>query len=130
MDLVSFLNTIKSKTQNINLQSQGSAEFKSGRYYIDSKVNDFLDLYCINLMTINQLFKNKPPMEIVTELLNIYGLSNLNDSKIFSKIDLIQNNTLNKINSFKLKIINYYLPCKSKIYLNNIDHKKLITILK
>lgn len=81
-------------------------------------------------MTINQLFKNKPPIEIVNELLNIYGLSSLNDSKIFSKIDLIQNDTLNKIDSFKLKIINYYLPCKAKIYLNNIDHKKLITILR
>ena len=46
MSLVSFLKSIQSNTPNINLQSQGSSEFKSGRYFIDTKTEDFLDLYC------------------------------------------------------------------------------------
>lgn len=81
-------------------------------------------------MTINQLFKVKPSKELVEELIKIYGLSGLNDNKYFSKNDFIQINTLDKMSSFVEKLREYYLPCKQKIYLDNLNYKKLITILR
>ena len=36
-------------------------------------------------MTLNQLFKNKPTIEIINELVSLYGLSDINDTKIFQK---------------------------------------------
>lgn len=34
-------------------------------------------------MTINQLFKNKPPLTLINEMLRGYGLENINDNKTF-----------------------------------------------
>ena len=81
-------------------------------------------------MTINQLFKTKPSKELIEELLNIYGLSGFDDNKYFSKNDFIQLNTLDKMNEFIIKLKDFYLPCKQKIYLENLNYKKLITILR
>mgnify|MGYP007000161937 CR=1 len=39
-------------------------------------------------MTINQLFKKKPSIETVIELLNIYGIESLDDDKQFNRNNL------------------------------------------
>ena len=38
-------------------------------------------------MPINQLFKEKPPIELIEKLLNLLGLNNINDTRKFSKKD-------------------------------------------
>tara|TARA_Y100000590_G_scaffold456043_1_gene605793 strand:- start:1766 stop:2161 length:396 start_codon:yes stop_codon:yes gene_type:complete len=82
-------------------------------------------------MTKNQLFKNYPSEEFVIELLNIYGIQDFYDNHYFTKKDLEDLNTIQKLNEFKETLINYYIPCKAKLYLNNINnHKKAITILR
>tara|TARA_Y100001970_G_scaffold253952_1_gene329264 strand:+ start:523 stop:921 length:399 start_codon:yes stop_codon:yes gene_type:complete len=81
-------------------------------------------------MPKNQLFKNTPDLQIIQELLNAFGLDNLEDTRLFTKEHMKDINTLQKINDLKEKLTEYYLPCKSKKYLFNIDEKKSITILR
>ena len=81
-------------------------------------------------MTINQLFKNKPPLTLINEMLQGYGLENINDSKTFSRKDLENLKTIDFMNQFSKKLYDYYLPCKKKIYFKNITSKTCITILR
>jgi hypothetical protein len=81
-------------------------------------------------MTINQLFKQKPSLEVVVELLNIYGIDDLNDDKQFNRNNLINLNLIENLNKFKHKLQEYYLPCKRNIYIEDMTIKKSITILR
>jgi len=99
-------------------------------------------------MVINQLFISKPPIELVTKLINAFGIKNINDSSEFSYIDMNINRNSNLPGSEPISIISnlqkelseYYIPCKRKIYFDmsgnagNIDNieqsKSLITILR
>ena len=81
-------------------------------------------------MPINQLFKKKPTIELLNELLIIYGISNLDDSKFFSRKELDKNDSLEKFKKIIPRLNEYYLPCKQKVYLININTKKMITILR
>lgn len=81
-------------------------------------------------MTINQLFRKNPTPELLEEILNAFGLENLNDKKIFSRNDLENINTVEKLNDIKERIGEYYLPCKKKVYLKNLNTKKSITLLR
>ena len=81
-------------------------------------------------MTINQLFRKKPCLDIMECLLDAFGLDDFGDNKIFSRNDLYNLNTVDKLIKMKEKLGDYYLPCKSKIYLTNLNAKKSITILR
>lgn len=81
-------------------------------------------------MALNQLFCKKPDLEILSILLDSFNIENLNDKKIFTKRNMVDFGTVEKINKNKKKFENYYLPCKASKYLNNINEKKAITILK
>tara|TARA_X000000950_G_C13837762_1_gene628893 strand:+ start:1122 stop:1511 length:390 start_codon:yes stop_codon:yes gene_type:complete len=81
-------------------------------------------------MTINQLFKQKPSLEVVIELLNLYGIESLDDDKQFNRNNLINLCLIDNLNIFKSKLIEYYLPCKRKVYLEDLTIKKSITILR
>jgi hypothetical protein len=59
-----------------------------------------------------------------------FKLENLQDTKIFTKKDLKEYETVDKINLKKKEFEKYYLPCKGKKYLNELNEKKVITILK
>ena len=82
-------------------------------------------------MPKNQLFKNYPTEEFVIGLLNIYGIQDFSDNHYFTKDDLENLNTIEKLNELKDTLSSYYIPCKAKIYINDINnHKKAITILR
>jgi hypothetical protein len=81
-------------------------------------------------MTINQLFKKKPSKELVEKLINTFGLMGFNDDSFFSKKETDKNNTISKINNLVPILDEYYLPCKKKIYLRDINYKRSITILR
>jgi hypothetical protein len=81
-------------------------------------------------MVKNQLFRVLPEIEMINSLLKIYGLTSLQDTKSFTKNSLQENETIQKLNDMKDKLESYYLPCKSKVYINNITEKKCITILR
>ena len=81
-------------------------------------------------MKINQLFVKKVDIDVLIRLLHCFGLDNMNDRKFFSKYDLVQHNTVQKLNTLKVELEEYYLPCKAKIYLENITEKRALTVLK
>ena len=81
-------------------------------------------------MTINQLFRKKPSIDIVENIVQSFGLKNLSDESFFSKKDLEQNNLLDNIRESVNILNDYYLPCKAKIYLSNLSYKRSITILR
>jgi hypothetical protein len=81
-------------------------------------------------MKINQLFKDKISDELLLQILNAFGLKSIDDETPFYKIDLENIGTLSKINELKDQLLQYYLPCKAKIYLENIDYSKCITVLR
>ena len=78
----------------------------------------------------NQLFKINPDFKIINSLLEAFGLSDLEDTRYFTKQNMIESQTVTKINALITKLNEYYLPCKSKIYLNHLNEKKCITILR
>ena len=78
----------------------------------------------------NQLFRINPDLPIVLSLLDAFGLEDLEDTRFFTKENMIEIETVQKINLLKETLETYYLPCKSKEYLNNITEKRCITILR
>lgn len=78
----------------------------------------------------NQLFRNTPGLNITLELISFFGLKSLTDNHSFNKKNLIDLKTVEKINGILDKLSSYYLPCKSRIYLSDINEKKCITILR
>lgn len=82
-------------------------------------------------MKIHQLFVKKVDTELVLKMLECFGLQDFNDKKLFSRYDLVQHRTLEIFeNTLKEDLKKFYLPCKSKMYLENLTEKRLITILK
>ena len=81
-------------------------------------------------MVKNQLFRVLPDIDIINILLESVGLSSLEDTNFFTKETIKELNTVEKINEIKGILESYYLPCKSKVYLNKLNEKKRITILR
>ena len=78
----------------------------------------------------NQNFKINPDIKIINLLLETFGLDNLEDDRLFTKEHMKEIKTVEKINNLKPKLEEYYLPCKCKIYLTDLNEKKVITILR
>lgn len=78
----------------------------------------------------NQLFKATPPIELVTKVLNAFGLKSLDDTTNFSKKDLEILNTVEILYELKTELEKYYIQCKARTYLNDITPKNSITILR
>ena len=81
-------------------------------------------------MPKNQLFKIIPDLQIIQSILNAFGLDNLEDTRLFTKEHMKDINTVDQMKELSEELKAYYLPCKSKKYLINLDEKKCITILR
>ena len=79
----------------------------------------------------NQLFRRNPDRYIISDLLKIFDIESLDDSNFFfTKQDLLNNDIIDKMNKLKNRLEVYYIPCKAKLYLEDINEKKCITILR
>ena len=78
----------------------------------------------------NQLFKISPDLKITLEILNYFGILSLEDNHSFTKSNLTDLNTVENINNMIQELERYYIPCKSKVYLVDLNEKKCITILR
>lgn len=81
----------------------------------------------------NQLFtKEMIPFDVVSKILNIIINRELNDSLYFefSIKNMINKNIIEKMNIFIPELKKYYLKCKHKKYLENLNEKKVITIFR
>lgn len=81
-------------------------------------------------MKKNQLFKSIPPLDFVHKLLDIYGLKDFDDTRFFSRKNLVQNDTVKKLEGLVPELENYYIKCKAKRYLTELNEKKTITVLR
>ena len=90
--------------------------------------NHFINI--IKRMVKNQLFKNIPDLQIIQSILKCFGLDDIEDSRFFTKEHMIDVDTVQKITELSEELKEYYLPCKSKKYLGNLNEKKCITILR
>ena len=78
----------------------------------------------------DQLFKVHPDKNITLQLLAFFGITNFNDNHAFTKNNLIELRTVEKINDILPTLATYYIPCKANKYLQDINDKKCITILR
>ena len=81
-------------------------------------------------MPINQLFRTIPDRAFTIELLNLYGIDDFTDTHFFTKNDLDKLETIHKLNEIIDRLDEYYIPCKSKTYLQDITIKRSIVILR
>ena len=84
-------------------------------------------------MIINQLFVKKPPIELINNLIKAFGLNDINDTREFSQLDIEKHNTLEVLKGFENDLLECYIPCKQKKYINdiqNITHKNAINIFR
>ena len=81
-------------------------------------------------MKKDQLFKKHPTNELFLKVINSFGLSNVSDTRSFSRKDLKVLKTVEKIEELKSELNECYLPCKSRTYLNDLTPKNVITILR
>lgn len=81
-------------------------------------------------MPKNQLFKIVPDLQIIQAILEAFGLDDIEDTRIFTKEHMKDVDTVQKITDLKDKLEEYYIPCKSKKYLTDLNEKKCITILR
>lgn len=82
-------------------------------------------------MTVNQLFKKRPTIELVLEILKLLKINNLEETKYksFSKNDITQA-VLSELENKRYIFQDYYIKCKYDIYFTFLDQKKLVTILR
>lgn len=78
----------------------------------------------------NQLFRKTPSTEIITKVVEAFGFRSLQDRRCFSRSDLTKLDTVNKIKELKAELELYYLPCKARTYLNDLNEKNVVTILR
>lgn len=78
----------------------------------------------------NQLFRYKPPLELVNKILNCFGLEGFEDRRCFNRNMLEDINAVENIECLKDELAIYYLPCKARNYLNELTEKNIITLLR
>jgi len=78
----------------------------------------------------NQLFRISPDMEITENILHLFGIKDIHDNHSFTRMNLIDLKTVEKMNELSENLVKYYIPCKSKTYLQDITLKRSIVILR
>ena len=81
-------------------------------------------------MPKNQLFKKLPDEQILLKLLLSFGLTSLKDTNNFSRRDLETLGTVTAIENMKSELEKYYIPCKARNYLHDLNTKNVVTILR
>lgn len=81
-------------------------------------------------MVLNQLFNEKPSLELVNKLVSKFGLTDINDSTEFTTLDMDRVNTLVNFKTIESDIKDAYIPCKRGKYASTFTNKSLITILR
>lgn len=78
----------------------------------------------------NQLFKVSPNIEITEKILENFGIKGLDDNHSFTRENLSDLSTVENMNVMYGELLRYYIPCKAKKYLTDLNEKKCITILR
>ena len=83
-------------------------------------------------MTIYQLFREKPPFEIILNMLKRVGIEDVKNNTVsFTKDTILITEEDDMFwNNIAYNLKSFYLPCKYKIYCCDLNSKKIITIIK
>jgi hypothetical protein len=103
--------------------------------FIDFNDNINIELFKDNnfiLSKKNQIFSIIPSYDLVKNILKLFINNDTCDNIYFefSRKDLEKKKVLEKFNTYIDELKKIYLPCKHKKYLQNINEKKFITILR
>jgi hypothetical protein len=85
-------------------------------------------VYYIRKMT--QLFKKSPDTLLFNKVLQTLGIDQFKEEFCFRKKDLLLMGTVIKMKLLEPELREYYYPCKSKLYLDNINDSKCVTIIR
>jgi len=78
-------------------------------------------------MQYKKLFRQDPPIDLVTSILRATGLLGMEDLRWFTKDELV----LTGSEEWLLHLEPYYLPCKAKRFIHGeMDTARLITIFR
>lgn len=69
-------------------------------------------------------------MEMCERVVQAFGLKGFDDPTYFSRKDLDTVLCVEKMVALKEDLMQYYLPCKARTYLNDLNNKNVITILR
>ena len=78
----------------------------------------------------DQLFRKYPSDEIINKVLSTFMISDIDDQKTFSRVDMKYINTCEKLQNLKSELEEFYIPCKARTYLVFLDEKSALTILR
>ena len=82
-------------------------------------------------MKINQLFRKHVDIEVAMLLVQCFGLTDMEDRRMFSKQDLAHCDTVDKVKALIPRMEEFYLPCKAKVYLTaDMCENRAVTILR
>jgi hypothetical protein len=79
---------------------------------------------------MTQLFKKNPTIDILNKVLGTIGLSEFKEEYNFRKKDLITYGSVEKMKLINIELSEFYYPCKAKLYLDDIDESKCVTIIR
>ena len=79
---------------------------------------------------MTQLFKKDPTINILNKVLGTIGLLEFKEEYNFRKKDLITYGSVEKMKLINIERSEFYYPCKAKLYLDDIDESKCVTIIR
>ena len=79
---------------------------------------------------MTQLFKKDPTINILNKVLGTIGLAEFKEEYNFRKKDLIAYGSVEKMKLINIELSEFYYPCKAKLYLDDIDESKCVTIIR
>ncbi len=79
---------------------------------------------------MTQLFRKQLNIDILNKVLGTIGLSEFKEEFSFRKKDLVGLGTVDKMKMINQEISDFYYPCKAKLYLNEINESKCVTIIR
>jgi hypothetical protein len=75
---------------------------------------------------MSKLFRENPPIDVLNIMLRELGFTSPMDTKLFCAEEL----KLETLHEWIPLLEPYYLPCKAKRYLDRLDSRRIITILR
>ena len=75
---------------------------------------------------MSKLFRERPHIDVVLQMLHELGFTGITDGKLFSANEL----KLNTVDTWAPLLEPFYLPCKAKRYFDNLDARRVITLLR
>ena len=79
---------------------------------------------------MTQLFRKQLNTDILNKVLGTLGLSEFKEEFSFRKKDLITYGSVEKMKIINEELSEFYYPCKAKLYLDDIDESKCVTIIR